>query len=431
MSKKDKNKKKRGLKFWLPILVSGSLFLITVLLVMWFALLQDPNRSTHVRSNNTYQDIVKRSFINGFENTENTGKFMYILTENDVNDLLYDGAKNLNDEHIETIYTELTDDGGRMFYVDLKNTFIKSRVAIKTSLNEYGNRLKIEKATIGKVNVTRYLEKKGYLTGDYLTKFFTSGCHLSGLYIEDTKMLDFSGEPGWSVIPESKICDNFTSQWKGTNVKPITNPLDWNYTVDYSLQRTNSNLTYEDSVGALPDLYNEIKSACETEYAAMSMNETKTVYSISEDVFRTILRTNFEESFKETVFDQVNFELVDAQPVIKEGKIEVSLLYSLNGYLVDRIVGLNFLDISSNTFHAAMELSYEDAFASEYMAKILKNISENLVNLFTFDSQQGMFYLNTTAMNSAFADVNLQNAPKSVELNPTTKTIDFKITKAV
>ena len=429
MSKKDKNKKKRGLKFWLPISVSGSLFLITVLFVMWFVLLRDPNRSTHVRSNNTYQDIVKRSFIKGFENTENTGKFTYILTENDVNDLLADGAKNLNDEHIETIYTELTTDGGRMFYVDLKNTFIKSRVAIKTSVNEYGNGLKIVKATIGKVNVTRYLEKKGYLEEYYLTQFFSKASRLGGMYRGELKTIYFYNGPNWSIIPESKICDNFTNN--SVNNKTDKNPLDWSYTVDYSLQRINSNLNYQEAVGSLPDFYNELKSACESEYAGMSFRETKTVYSITEDDFRLLLKTNFDESFKETLFDQIDFDLVDAQPAFKEDKVEVSFLYSLNGYLVDRVIDLNFLDMSSNTFNTAIELSYEDKFASEYAEEIFKNIKENHANLFNFNSQQGMFYINSSSMNSTFVDINLQNAPKFIELNPTTKTIDFKITKAV
>ena len=86
--KENNQTKKKRIKFWISISVCGTLFLSTILLVMWFILLRDHNRSSFVRSEETPEEIIKKNYIKGFENTKNSGEFSYFLPQDDMNNLL-------------------------------------------------------------------------------------------------------------------------------------------------------------------------------------------------------------------------------------------------------------------------------------------------------------------------------------------------------
>ena len=164
MSKdKDKNKKHKKLKIALLV---GSIFLLitlVVLLIIIINLVKDNNRSTYVRRNIDSSEIIKKNYIDGFNSTSSTGKFSYILPEEDINELLAIGNDSLNDKHIESIYYSVDESGIRYFYVDLTKVVIKTCVVISAipSITDSSTvSLSIHSVTIGKINALSYLKNQ-------------------------------------------------------------------------------------------------------------------------------------------------------------------------------------------------------------------------------------------------------------------------------
>ena len=432
MGKKEEsnNKRSKRLRRYISISVSVSLFLATVLLVMWFILLRDTNRNTHTRSGLTTSQIIEKNYVKGFKNTKNNGKFSYILSEDDMNDLLYDGVKEAKDKHVESIYFENNKNGQYTFYVDLKKTFIKTRAVVSTYVEDYGYdyvNLKIISVKMGKVESTKTLIKKGYLTSDWIDRYFKA-CHLPITYNEKTKVLTYEVGNYFNVFPETKISKTFFNLAQQDKTRLSVDPSTLGFIVDFSKLRSKDDLSINTSADPIPNFYDELKASCETEFAGMSMGEEKTIYSISEHDFANLLKSSISSSFKETI-DPVNFDLVDAQPTFKENEIDVSLLFSLDGYLIDQHIKAEFNDYPDTVFYAGLEVSYSNRFLSEYLENIFGKTAEIRGNFFTYNVDQGVLYIDLENMNDEFSDVNLKNAWKEIEINPLTKTIDFKITR--
>ena len=429
--KEDKeNKKFKKLKLYLSISISASLFLATVLLEMWFILLRDPNRNSHIRSDLTTQQIIEQNYIKGFENTKNSGKFQYILSENDFNDLLDDGVKEVKDKHVESICFEYSQNGQYTFYVDLKNTFIKTRAVVSTYVVDYGYDyvdLKIISVKMGKVESSKMLVRKGYLTSDWINKYFKA-CKLPISYDGKTKVLHYEVGSFFNEFPETKISKTFFNLALQDSTRLSVDPSNLGFVVDFSKLRSKNDLAINTSTTPIPSFYDELKDACETQFAGMSMVEEKMVYSLNESDFANLLKSSIPASFKETI-GTVAFDLVDAQSTFKEGKIDIALLFSLNGYLIDQNVEVEFDDYSDTVFDAGIEVSYSNKFLSEYLEQIFSKVAENHGDFFTYNELQGLLSIDLEDMNDEFGDINLKSAWKTIEINPLTKTIDFSITR--
>ena len=432
MGKKDEtnNKKSNRLKKYLSISVSASLFLATVLLVMWFILLRDSNRNHYTRSSLSREQIIQKNYEKGFENTKNDGKFSYILSEDDMNDLLYDGVSKIKDKHVESINIKFNQNGQYTFCVDLKKTFIKTRAVVSTYVEDYGYdyvNLKIISVKIGKIESTKKLINKGYLTSDWIDRYFKA-CHLPITYNEKTKVLTYEVSSFFDVFPETKISKTFFNLAKQDKKRLSVDPSTLGFIVDFSKLRSKDDLSINTSTDPIPNFYDELKASCETEFAGMSMGDEKTIYSISEHDFANLLKSSISSSFKETI-GTVNFDLVDAQPTFKENEIDVSLLFSLNGYLIDQHIKAEFNDYPDTVFYAGLEVSYSNRFLSEYLENIFGKTAEICGNFFTYNVDQGVLSIDLEDMNNEFGDINLKSAWKEIEINPLTKTIDFKITR--
>ena len=435
MSKNEENNKKfKKLKFWMAVSACLFLFLATVLLIAWFVILKDANRNTHVRSEATSTEIYKRNFINGFENTENSGKFQYFLPENDVNDLLLDASKEVKDKHIESIYFQYSDVGQHVFYVDLKNTFIKTRVVVTTYVQDFGYdyvNLKIYSAKMGKLDVTKSLMRKGYLSSKFVNKVIEDS-HLPFTYNDKDLVLRIDSNACFKTLPETKIANKFFNNALHSKECMIFNPSNLSLTVDFSKLRTETNPT-KSEVSTIPSFNEELKTACEnSDISSMSIGETKIVYSISESTFTSLMSSSIGNALKEEVSlanKKTTFDLVDVKTTLKEDKVDIRLLYSLNGYLVDGYSELSFFDDGANYFNCAFDLSLSDEFFSGNIGEICKNIQENTGNFFTFSELNDSLEINTFEMNQTLSTSALRNAEKVVEINSATKTIDFKLTK--
>lgn len=432
MGKKDEtnNKKSNRLKKYISISVSASLFLAAVLLVMWFILLRDPNRNHHTRSSLSREQIIQKNYEKGFENTKNNGKFSYILFEDDMNDLLYDGVSEVKDKHVESIYFANNQNGQYTFYVDLKKTFIKTRAVVSTYVEDYGYdyvNLKIISVKIGKIESTKKLINKGYLTSDWIDRYFKA-CHLPITYNEKSKVLTYEVGSFFNVFSETKISKTFFNLVKQDKTRLSVNPSNLGFVVDFSKLRSKNDLSINTLSDPIPNFYDELKDACETGFVGMTMGEEKMIYSVSEHDFANLLKSSIPNSFKESI-GVVNFDLVDAQPTFKENNIDISLLFSLNGYLIDQNIKVEFNDYSDTVFDAGMEVSYSNKFLSEYLENIFGKVAENHGNFFTYNVDQGVLSIDLEDMNNEFGDINLKSAWKEIEINPLTKTIDFSITR--
>lgn len=430
-------KKKKGLKFWLSVSVSASLFLATILLVIWFIILRDPVRNTHVRSEATSAEIIKKNLVKGFENTENTGKFTYILSQDDINDLLDDGVQTLGDKHIESIYFEFGENGIHTFYVDLTRTFFITRVVVTTYVEDYGTdyiNLKIVTTKMGKMESTKYLTRKGYLTSEWMDKYFEAS-NLPIKFDETSKTFRVEIKNYFKGYNEGKIASKFMNLALQDKSALSVNPTNFGFTVDFSKSRSKETIEINNSTTPVPNFYNEIKSGCEAiDVSSMADGEERIAYSISESDFANELKKDLpSETKEEIVFGEkkVTFDLLDAQPTFKENnRIGVSLIFSVNGYLVNFDGEVGLYDYSGTYFEASIEINQENQFFVGFLEEIFKKVQENHANLFEYSESEGSLNIDFYETNSHF-ESDLRDAFKTVEINLSTKTIDFIVTKTI
>ena len=404
---------------------------------MWFILLRDHNRSSFVRSEETPEEIIKKNYIKGFENIENSGEFSYFLPQDDVNNLLDDGVKQTKDKHIESIYFEYSKTGQHVFYVDLKNTFIKTRVVVTTNVSDYGYDfidMKIISAKIGKVECLNHLVKKGYLTSSWLNKYFKES-HLPFTFDDVTKTLKYKVTSYEDYFPKTKIGTHLFNLAKQDNSSISINPATLGFSINFSKLRSSKDLVITTYDSPVPNFYNELDDACKSvNFLGMNIGDSTIAYSLSENDFGNLLKSSIKESFKEELSygsNKVTFNLVDAQPSFKDDKMDVSLIYSLNGYLVDSKVELSLIDSPGLYFNSALELSYENQFSAGFLEEIFENVQKNQPNFFDFSKNQGELFTKLSEMNNNLPDGDLKKSWKRIEINSLTKTLDFIVQKTV
>ena len=435
---KDREKKRKRLKLLISISLSGTLLLATILFVMWFIILQDQNRNQHVRSDKTYNEIITKNYVKAFEDTKNSGKFSYFLPDEDVNDLLDDGVKAIKDKHIESIYFEYSENGTHVFYVDLKRTFIKTRVVLTTYVEDYGDdyvNLKILTTKIGKLECTKRLQRKGYLTSKWLDSYFEAS-HLPMSYDEGKQIIKVEIKKYIKDFPETKISKNFFNLALKDKQTVSINPGNLGFSVDFSKIRSMETIEFSPGVDPISNFYNELKDGCESvDFSTLSVGESAVAYSIEENILSNLLKASISSELKETISygaSNVTFDLVDAQTEFKPNdEIDVNLIFSLNGYLVNSSSTINLYDYSTNYFDASIEINYDDEFAAEFLEEIFEKVQENTGNFVEFNKTQGALTIDMADMNASFVDSSLRDSFKTVEVNYSTKTIDFIVTKII
>ena len=453
----EKKDKKKKVKFLVTLSISLTFFLLTVLLVIWSILLSDKTRSTHIRSEATSGEIIKKNYIKGLEKLDsNNEEFTFRLREDEINDLLYDGVKSLDDKYIDNIYYERGGDNSHIFYVDLNKTIIKTRVVISTSLvtptdtlNPSNIYLHINNVTIGKVPASKYLIKKGYLTSNYLNKYFEA-TSLPISYDEDNFNFVISPYKYIDYFPKEELSsllwDNLLSRSEVVTI----NPTSLGFNVDFSKLRTNESIEVTNSSNELPNFYNDVKSSFEAvDFGSMSIGDKVTAYSLKEDDFNNLvsksLPTYKEEITSNLLSSKAIIELVGSKTCFNStDKIDVALIYSINGYFFDVHTYVELIDNSSNYVDFSLEFKYDVTLGSETLSglnnkyvsyfvstlrEIFKNIQEKQGNFFTFSETQDTLTTSLEDMNNTFSST-LRDAEKEVEINVENKTIDFNVTKS-
>ena len=77
-----------------------------------------------------------------------------------------------------------------------------------------------------------------------------------------------------------------------------------------------------------------------------------------------------------------------------------------------------------------IEINQENQFFTGFLEEIFKKVQENHANLFEYSESEGSLNIDFYETNSHF-ESDLRDAFKTVEINLSTKTIDFIVTKSV
>ena len=438
MSKdKDKNKKHKKLKI---ILLVGSIFLLitlVVLLIIIINLVKDNNRSDYVRRNIDFSEIIKKNYIDGFNSTSSTGKFSYILPEEDINELLAIGNDSLNDKHIESIYYSVDESGIRYFYVDLTKVVIKTRVVISTipSITDSSTvSLSIHSVTIGKINALSYLQRNGYLTSNYLDTYFKA-CHLPITYDESSLSFKITPFNYIDEFPNSEIGEELFIKAKGVeNALQLNNSL-FGFDMDLSRIRS-SNVSFNDvDTTDIPNIHDEILNGSEDSYPSMSTLESKTIYSLNEETLNKLVKSSFVSNKREEIVsslteNKVSYDIKGINVHIDViDKITFKIFLSVNSYLVDVDVELIYASSSPFSFKANFIV---ESSGSPVVNKALGNALSSLAdeyNYLTYQTSNKLFSINFESINEEFSDPDIKYCSKLIEINPATHCIDFKIVK--
>ena len=451
----EKRDKKKRITFLITFSVSAALFLITVLFVLWAILLGDKNRSNHVRSETEYSEIIKKNYIKGFESTSKDGSFSFRLREDEMNDLLFDGVKEINDRHIENIYYEKGDDNTHIFYADLTKTIVKTRAVISTSVVEDDNvsansiYLKINSVKIGKINATNLLTHKGYLTEEFLNKYFEAS-HLPISYDHTYRLFVISPTKYIDLFPKGELSSLF---WQKVQNSVRVDPKTLGISVDFSKLRYNLDTSKISYNSYTSDYYEEVKAAANSlNIGSMDIGDSAVIYEISEKDFSTLLKRNLPNNTKEEVCStiltsKVTFDLVDVYSSFVNGQeINVTFVYSINDYLIDVDLKLDFFDDSTAYFDFSFIVEYQvslggdnfEGFENKYvshfagiLSKTLTNVSTSNSNCFAYSSSQDALYVSLEEMNNELANSTTRDSEKEVFIDTEVKTISFKITKTV
>ena len=451
---KDTPKKKKHKKW--PIIVAISvgtpILLVVVILIVLLATITDKNRSTYVRSEATYTEIINKNIIKGFKDTSTTGKFTFSLDESDINDLLYDAKEAIKSPYVENIYYKRSG-GKHTFFVDIGNIPLKTRASVETSIEEGANHtvnLKIDKIKLGNLAAPKKVVNMIYDYSDDLNKEFEKN-KLPIKLLKDKKCFQvdplgyisnfpMDGTSGifWDLIQDNKDIVSVDSENLGL-------------IVDLSKFRSPGDLSVKTYEGDTPNFYNSLKSNFEDESAGAKFlsGETVTAYQIAADDFNHLLQKSLPTDKKEEITsplttDKAVFNLVGTNTTfLDEGKIDVATIYSLNGYLIDIHLGASLTDSSNTYVDAAFAIStkvrigtyeYDGAsnkFVSTFtdeLGKTFKKVEDSQGTFFTYDENQKALRINLEDMNDTFA-APLKDASKSVLVNKDTQTIDFTIKK--
>lgn len=177
---KDTNKKKSH-KTRNLILLGASILVIlaTAIVLLLIFLRKDSERDEYEVKHFDTQEIYNDAFIKGVSTLKTDGKFTYRLDETQMNELLHNSFNSIKDKadsHVENVYFKYEEDNTCVYYLDLKDTFVKSRIRIETEQSPSellgGFRFKINKISMGKVNSYSYVQRKGYISNEFFDLLF-------------------------------------------------------------------------------------------------------------------------------------------------------------------------------------------------------------------------------------------------------------------
>lgn len=421
----------------LILILSGSIVtLVIVTAVVVVILLSDKTRFSGKIGSDDTVEVIKKNYIEGFKDTNTTGKFTFQIPEEDINSVLNKASKSINNKYVEQIYYGRGDKNHHYFYIDLNLPVITSRVVIDTvakATDDLEIKLSIEKITLGKINAYSFIKDKGILTSSLFDGFFKS----SNVPITfNEKNNTFTVKPLGFIDNFPKVSTISTTFFKlakeiGSPVIKIE-PSILGFTLDFSKFRSSSSLTQHDYSGeVIPNFYDELDVSLENAPSVLVDSDPKTIFSISENDFNIAFSKSIPSAMKEVVTskltkNKVTNSLVNIQTnFIDDEDMTLSLVYSFNGYLVDAVVPLTFVNTSE--FEAYFEFQY-DIKIGKYLQEDIENeyvqffINNLRAALGAYSATSSLFEFDTDALFISFTDFSsyqtvVQTASKEITLD--------------
>lgn len=183
----EKNSFKYKLKKTLIISISLLLVALTAIYITYICTHKDKERNQNVYNNNAPTEIIRKNLVEAFSNITSDGLVSFSLSEDDVNQMLYEGQKDYLVNKEESIYVSFNEESFT-FYVDLEPTLgVKTRVSKEYSLSNVDSQtgtfyFKSSKSKMGRLT---------YIGGKHLqTIDIADLCLRSSLPIKYNKTLD-------------------------------------------------------------------------------------------------------------------------------------------------------------------------------------------------------------------------------------------------
>ena len=437
VNKKGKRKFFKRVKVIVCLFASILVIAITVLVCILISRFKDTNRSNYQSRGISSSEIISKNYIDGFSNISTTGKFSFIVPEEDINELLGVGVKSLNDKYIKDIYFDIDELGYQNFYVDLVKVGVKTRVVISTVpsiLDETTIKLDIYSVSMGKVNTLDMLKKKGYISKQFIDPFFKASS-LPIVFDEDS--LSFLISP-YSFI--KKFPNTYMGEYIFNTLKNISNAYSFNSNIfgfDADISKLSSHKEYVEvnKVDTL-DVYFSVKEGCISNYDSMLEGETRSIYSLTEEVFNKHIKSSFVSNKKEEVSssyttNKVIFDLLGANIHLDQSdKINVTLFLLINNYIISIDTYLSYISSSSSIFFGGyFELqSNLDPFINESLKDVISSLSDRY-SYFEYTPNEMLRITLESLDSDPDIPLDIRHSQKAIEINPLSKSIEFKLTK--
>lgn len=354
------------------LIISGSIITLVIVATVTLVLLfSDNNRFSGKIGSDDTVEVIKKNYIEGLKDIKSTGKFNFQISEDELNSILNKGTKSINSEYINQIYYGRGEKNHHFFYIDLNLPVITSRIVIDTVAKEGKNqiiKLYIRKTSFGKTNGYKFAKDKGILTSSFFNSFFKT-CKLPITYNEKNLTFTVKTLEFLENFPKSStISTTFFNLAKdiGSPVLKI-NLSTLGFSVDFSKFRSSQSLVAHDySDEPVINFYTNLQDDLAVASTLLTDGDPKTISCISENDFNIALSNSIPSTMKEEVTSKltkakVTSSLVNIQTnFVDEGNATISLVYSINGYLVDAIVPLTYVDLTDSiSFNSYFEIQYD------------------------------------------------------------------------
>lgn len=369
------------------IIITGFATLFTLLvggLTFFLVMLSDNGHNMYERQNIPTAEIVKRGYIRACKVIKSRGDFNFFLDEDDMNEALSNSSL-IEDKRIESIYYKRGFRNHQYFYVDLKLPFLKTRLKIDTIASaetNYNITLKINKCSMGNVDVTNFLIDKGYFSDKFIDKLGIESA-LPIKYVGANRSFVYEPLKYIEYFPDGNL-SGLTMLLAGkdkTSLEMDTTTLGF----DVALSKFR-NATYAPigDLDAPVDIYSRVLSGYQNlDYDAMQVGQQVEVARVSQkellDIFNdSLISPDVEIMESEYTTDKatLSYKAMDVS-VIESSLIRIRHDVNINGYVIN--LNQDIICESEGSYFKLIMQTEPMLFSNE---AILFNSSTNYVNYF-------------------------------------------------
>lgn len=360
----DNKKKNKIPKIFLITFVALLIITFCILLIVYVSLHKDDTRTAYTQKGISNEEILNKSFVEGFKATKDFGKYTYKISDEDLKELVYNGFNATKDKlpkKVENITME-TNGNKQIYHIDLSLPIVKSRINIETEL-KYFDKLErygynINYMHLGKLDVASSLLNKGYFTNEICDIFFTNSC-LPFKANLDEGMLEIDYTNLINKMPSGEIV-NLLKNFMLNNKEYMGFSSDFiGFQIDFTNLRSDNFNAKNKSVGEATNIYEKVKNNfTKDKLTPLTTGETTTLTHISFDElnasFTHSLKTNVvEEKYTSSLTNQIAIIKVDKLILnpLSTKEVRIDSFISINGFLVDLSFNANVTnDTTPNNF---------------------------------------------------------------------------------